>query len=96
MASRKKNGGPGDLSTQILIQIRDEMQKMREEQRATNDRLDHLEARQREDAVRLASELVAVARAVGEVRDLLREQRDDRGRLDDHERRITAIERRIA
>jgi hypothetical protein len=101
MASSKKSGG--DITTQILIQIRDEMRQMREEQRATNVRLDQtiegldrLQERQRDDSVRLATELVAVARAVTEVRDLLRDQRTDRGVLDDHERRLAALERRIS
>jgi hypothetical protein len=43
--------------------------------------------------VRLATELVAVANAVGSVRDLLAARLDDRDRLDDHERRIRALER---
>jgi hypothetical protein len=36
--------------------------------------------------VRLATEIVGVAGAVREVRDLLREDRALRGRVDDHER----------
>jgi hypothetical protein len=43
--------------------------------------------------VRLATELVGVAGAVREVRDLLREDRARRVRLDDHERRISEMER---
>jgi septal ring factor EnvC (AmiA/AmiB activator) len=77
MAARKGNGSRVDLSTRILTQIRDEMRAMRQEQHATNQRLDvtnqrldRLEKRQTEDSVRLASEVVALARAVGEVRDL--------------------------
>src|SRR5215813_12275519 len=100
MASRKN--GP-DLTTNILVQIRDEMRSMHEEQRATNlgldttiDRLNRLETRQAEDTIRIATELVAVARAVGEVRDLLRDQRLELTRLEDHERRLVAIEKKIA
>lgn len=91
----------------ILVQIRDEMrqtrqelrdemrqtrQELRDEIHATNERLDSLERRQTEDSLRLATELVAVANAVGQVRDLLRDQRTDRTLLDDHEKRIAALE----
>jgi hypothetical protein len=44
--------------------------------------------------VRLATEIGGVAGAVREVRDLLREDRALRGRVDDHERRISVIEGR--
>ena len=90
----KKTGTAGDLTTQILIQIRDEMRNMRKEQTATNERLEQLEVRHSEDTIRLATEVVAVAKAVGEVRDLLREQRSDRTRLEDHEERISRLENR--
>lgn len=69
---------------------------MREEQHATNQRLDRLEKRQTADSVRLASEVVGMARAVVEVRDLLREQRADRGRFEDHEKRLRALEKKTA
>jgi hypothetical protein len=52
-----------------------------------------LRAEAQETEVRLATELVAVAGAVREVRDLLREDRLWRLRVDDHERRIAAMER---
>jgi hypothetical protein len=61
----------------------------------TTARLDRLERRQTEAEVHLASELVAVVGAVHEVRDLLREDRVLRQRVDDHERRLTAIEGRV-
>jgi uncharacterized coiled-coil DUF342 family protein len=110
MASKKSNGPRGDLSTEILVQIRDEMRQTRNELRdelhelrdelhelrgqvhETNERLDRLERRQTEDGIRLATELVAVATAVGQVRDLLRDQRIESTRLDDHEKRIAALE----
>jgi hypothetical protein len=85
-----------DLNTRILTEIRDEMRAMHQEQRATNERLDHLERRQTEDATRLATELSAVAHAVGQVRDLLRDGRVDRSRMDDLERRVTQLERKSA
>ena len=103
MASKKKNGRPTSLSTQILVQIRDEMRRMREELGelkgeigTTNERLERLERRHAEDSLRLASEVVAVAKAVVEVRDLLRDQRVERGRLDEHEKRLTALESKTA
>ena len=53
-----------------------------------------LRDRQTATEVRLATELVGVAGAVREVRDLLREDRALRARVEDHERRIAAMERR--
>lgn len=93
MAARKKNGS-GDLTTQILVQIRDEMRNMRGAFDTTNERLERLERRHTEDITRLATEVIAVAKAVVEVRDLLRDQRADRTRLEDHEGRITRLEKR--
>ena len=58
------------------------------------DRIERVERRQTETEIRLASELVAVGGAVREVRDLLREDRALRDRVDDHERRLAAVERR--
>jgi hypothetical protein len=86
MASKKRNGR--DLTTEVLVQIRDEMRQMRED-------LGRLERRQAEDSTRLATELVAVADAVIQVRDLLRDQRADRAQLDDHEKRLQVIERKV-
>jgi hypothetical protein len=44
VASKKRNGGKGQLTTQILVQIRDELTPTREELGArldqTNERLD--------------------------------------------------------
>jgi hypothetical protein len=57
-------------------------------------RLDRVERRQTETEVRLATELVAVVGAVHEVRDLIRERRAADTRIDDHERRIFALEQR--
>jgi len=82
----------GMLMLEQLKAIRAEMSGMTAEQRATNERLERLERRQTETEIRLATELVAVAKAIGEVRDLLRDQTDVRlrrceARLDDLERR---------
>ena len=60
----------------------------------TNARVERLARRQTESEMRLAIEVVAVSRAVNDVRDLLRERLDERVRVNDHERRITALERR--
>ena len=61
----------------------------------TNHGLHLLERRQTETEVRLSTELVAVVGAVREVRDLLREDRVLQSRVDDHERRIAAIETHV-
>ena len=64
----------------VLREIPDELKGTNVRLEGTNVRLDRVESRvgtlgkrQTETEVRLASELVAVARAVGEVRDLLRD-----------------------
>jgi HAMP domain-containing protein len=96
----KKRDEPGDLTTKILVQIRDELRKTNERLDKMTDRVEatneRLERRQTEDSVRLATEVVAVANAIGQVRDLLRDQRIDRKTIADHERRITALEKRTA
>lgn len=58
-------------------------------------RIDGLADAMRQGHLRLATEVVAVAQAVGEVRDLLAERLDDRGRLDDHERRLRHLEQKV-
>ena len=77
------------------------LREIRDELKGTNVRLDRVESRvetlgkrQTETEVRLASELVAVARAVGEVRDLLRDGLALRPQVEDHERRLSALEKR--
>jgi hypothetical protein len=102
---------PSDLTVEILRGIRDEVRGLRHDATeridATNARLDalredtnvgfeRLERRETETEVRLASEIVAVAGAVREVRDLLREDRAADHRIDDHERRIASLEQRVA
>lgn len=62
----------------------------------TNDKLDTLARRHAETEIRLATELVEVARAVNGVRDLVREGLAARDRVDDHERLLAALERRRA
>ena len=100
---------PTDVTVEILKSIRDEVQGLRADVHGlsaevhgtndrldgTNDRLGRLERRQTETEVRLSTELVAVVGAVREVRDLLREDLGLRARVEDHERRITAVETRV-
>jgi lipase chaperone LimK len=96
---------PTDLTIEILKGIREEthrtneqLDELRTEVRVglgeVRSELGELRDRQTATEIRLATELVGVAGAVREVRDLLREDRALRGRVDDHERRISAIEGR--
>jgi hypothetical protein len=97
---------PTDLTVEILKGIREgvhgtneRLDSLRDEVHAlhadTNERLGRVERRQAETEVRLSTELVAVVGAVREVRDLLREDHALRDRVDDHERRIAAVESRV-
>jgi hypothetical protein len=96
---------PTDVTIEILKGIHSETQKTNERLDMTNERLDgfahstierldRLEQRQASSEIRLATELIGVAGAVREVRDLLREDRAMRVQVADHEQRITAIEKR--
>jgi hypothetical protein len=78
---------PTDVTVEILKSIRDEIRGLRQ---TTNDRFESMERRQTETEIRLATELVAVASAVNEVRDLLRDHLIPITK--DHERRITTLE----
>jgi hypothetical protein len=79
-----------DLTTQVLIEIRDEARK-------TNARLERLERRQAESEIRISTEIVGVVGAVDRLAEALL---DPRGpgklaeRLEDHERRLGELERR--
>lgn len=93
---------PTDVTIEILKSIRDEIRVVagqthevakRTEEVATEVR--RLERRQVETEMRLATELVAVAGAVNGLREDLREDRALRAKVDDHEKRIEAIETRI-
>jgi len=87
---------PTDLTIQILREIRDEIRTTREELSGridqTNARLDKVERRQSESEVRLSTELIAVAQAVEKVRVLLAERNDIGDKVDDHEKRLRALE----
>ncbi|HEY3235486.1 MAG TPA: hypothetical protein VGJ84_12285 [Polyangiaceae bacterium] len=86
----------------VLQEIRDELRQHGELLREHGEllrehggRLEAIERRQTETEVRIATELTAVAGAVQEVRDLLRERLDDRTRVDDHEARLRVLERKV-
>lgn len=85
-----------NLTVEVLIQIRDELKTTREQLSArideTNSRLDRVERRQTEGEVRLATELVNVVSAVNQLKDLIVADRELRQRVDEHDRRIAALE----
>lgn len=56
------------------------------------DRVDRLERRQVEMESRLATELIAVVDDVNQVKDILVSQSGLREQVDDHERRLAALE----
>jgi len=72
-----------------LQSVREEIQGVREE---IQTRVDRLERRQTEGEIRVSTELVAIAGVMRVVRDELRAERALSVRVDDHERRLTAIE----
>ena len=85
-----------DLATEVLIQIRDELKHTREALSSrldeTNSRLDRVERRQSETETRLATELIGVANAVNQLKDMLMADRVLRQRVDEHDRRIALLE----
>lgn len=94
-----------DLTVEVLKQIRDEVVGLRGELRETrtalsdridqtNEKVDALTRLHTETEIRLATELIAVSQAVTSVREVLREKLDDRPRIEDHERRLAALERK--
>lgn len=90
-----------DLTTQVLIEIRDEIRNVRDEARntnarldQTNERLDRLERRQTQTELRLATELVAVRDAVQQVVSLYRQDRALRDDVDDLKTRVSDLERK--
>jgi hypothetical protein len=76
-----------DASRVVLREIRDELEAANARLESVEQRVLGLDRRQLETETRLASELVGVAKAVGGVRDLLRDRLDVRDRVEDHERR---------
>ena len=61
----------------------------------TNTRLERLERRQTEGEIRVATELTAVANAVGTLRDLLAQKLEVRDHVVDHEKRLVAVEKKL-
>ena len=93
-----------DLTTQILIEIRDEIRStnQRLDQVASglnsridesNIRLDRLERRQVEAEVRVSTAVVDVVGAVHELRDVFLGDRLLRETVSNHEQRLQALER---
>lgn len=94
-----------DLSTEVLIQIRDELHSNGEEVKRTNEKLDrmreelsmrieHLEKRQIDSEVRLATELVAVAGGIKDLTRLVAEDRNLRNQVADLQARVGQLERK--
>jgi len=87
-----------DLTTQILIEIRDEIRTTRGDLSdridQTNTRLDRLEKRQFEGEIRVSTEIVALTGVVRDLRDTLLEDRVLRQTVDNHEQRIRVLETR--
>lgn len=88
-----------NLVVSVLLQIRGDLKQIREEARGTNERLDCLNERvegveraQLRMGTRLATELVTVGTAVQSLTSFLKERRAHRAVLEDHERRIVALE----
>lgn len=88
-------------------ELRGEMHAVRAEVAATNARLDatnarletsldRIDARATQVELRLATEIVAVAHAVNQLRVALKDRFDDHERVEDHERRIAQLERKSA
>ena len=86
-----------DLTTKILIEIRDEIRNTRSDLNGRIDRnterLDRLEKRHVVTEVRLATELSSVTGAIHELRDTLIEDRRFAALVADHERRLVRLER---
>jgi hypothetical protein len=90
-----------DLTTQILIEIRDEARKTNQRIDQTNERLDQtihrldrLGCRQVEAEVRISTEIVGVHGAIRELTDVWRAGLALGGRVYDHERRLTVLEQK--
>jgi hypothetical protein len=94
---------PTDITIEILKSIRDELHEglagvrhdLLEGLAGVTGRMDRVERRQTEAELRIASELVAISGVVREMRDAYREERALSHRVDDHERRLSEMERRV-
>jgi hypothetical protein len=88
-----------DLTTQILIDIRDAVRATNERLDQTNERLDlsnerlgRLERRQTDAEVRISTELVTLTGVLRDFHDAFLADRSSRAILADHERRLRALE----
>jgi len=85
-----------DLTTQILIEIRDTIRDTNTSLSGridqTNERLARLEKRQVATEVRLATELTEVSSVIRQLNDSLTEDRRFAARIADHEARISRLE----
>ena len=88
-----------DLSVEILKEIRDEIRATRTELSSridsTNERLERLERRQAETEIRLSTEIVATVGAINSLKDVVVQAITDGKQVNDHERRIRALEQKI-
>jgi hypothetical protein len=83
-----------DLTTQVLIEIRDEVRGLRGEVGGLRGEVSELRRRQVESEVRFATALTDVVGAVNRVHDAVIDVFRFAERVDDHERRISALEQR--
>ena len=90
----------GNITVRILEQIRDEVRQtnirldgVSQRLDGVSERVERVEKRQTGAEVHLATEIVAVAGAVGSLRDAILEDRQLRGQVADHETRLRRLER---
>lgn len=83
---------------QALLELREEQRKMREEQRMIRQEQvllrEHVIGRLESMETTFSREIRGVAGVLVDVRELLRDRLDLRDQVGDHERRLTALERR--
>jgi chromosome condensin MukBEF ATPase and DNA-binding subunit MukB len=84
----------GELGS-VRRELHDGLTGVRADLAGVTERMDRLERRQTEADLRIVTELVAIAGAVRETRDAYREERALRHRVDDHERRLADVEKRV-
>jgi VIT1/CCC1 family predicted Fe2+/Mn2+ transporter len=78
-----------------LSSVREELSGVRVDLACVTERMDRLERRQTEADLRIATELVAIAGAVRETRDAYREERALSHRVDDHDFRLSDVQKRV-
>jgi hypothetical protein len=78
----------------VLTEVREEQRLMREEQRMLREEQRLVRDEQRLLREAFEREMRAVAAVLTDVRELLKERLDLRDDMRDHERRISALERR--